>query len=80
MHRNELGPPILLRTELHHRKLIRPHRRGPEVPDLARSNKIMERSHRLFDWGVRIKPMNPEDINVIRFQALERVIYCSEDG
>ena len=60
LHAHELGPAMLLGTELHHSELIRPHAARTDVPDLTTSYQIIERLHGLLDRGIMIKAMDLE--------------------
>lgn len=71
LHAHKLRPPILLRDELHLRKLRRPHRTRPDIPHLPTLHEVMQRAHRLLDRGVGIKPMDLEEIDVISLEAFE---------
>ena len=75
LHRDKLRPPVLLRAELHHGKLVCPHGRSTNVSNLTRRNEVVESAHGLLDGRVLVEAVDPEEIDVVRFQALERVIY-----
>lgn len=40
----------------------------------------MKRAHGLFNRGVGIETMDPEDVNVVGFQAFEGLVHVGEDG
>jgi hypothetical protein len=78
LHANELGPAILLGDELHLRKLYCPHRTCTNVVNLAALDKIMERLHSLFKWGIGVEAVDLKQIDVVGIKALEGGIYCIE--
>lgn len=58
LHADELGPSVLLGTELHQCELIGPHRASPDIADLACLDQIVESFHGLFDGSVGIEAVN----------------------
>ena len=79
LHTHEFGPPVLLRDELHHGELVRPHGAGSDVPHLAQLDEIVQRLHGLFDRGRPIEAMNLEEIDVIGVQSLQTRVDGVED-
>lgn len=63
-----------LGTVLHHGKLVGPHGRCTDVPDLTTPDKVVKGAHSLFYWGVRVKSVYPKQIEIVRLQSLECVI------
>ena len=56
---------------LHVIKLIAIHRRGSERTDFPGYDKIIQRLHRLLDWGVIIKAMDDVEIEIISSKPLQ---------
>lgn len=79
LHTDKLCPSILLGYKLHSSELRCPHTRSTDVSYFSGLYEIMERFHSLFDWGVRVKAMNLEEIKVVGVQALEGSIDRGKD-
>jgi hypothetical protein len=79
LHRHKLGPAVLLRAELHHCELVRPHGTSANIPHLAALDEVVKSLHGLFDWRVGIKSMDLEHIDVGCIQTLERLLNGVED-
>ena len=80
LHAHKLRPPILLRTKLHHSKLIRPHATRANIMHFPHGHKIMQRLHRLLNGRVLVEAVDLEQIEVVCAEALEGAFDVLEDG
>ena len=64
LHANKLRPSMPLRTELHLRKLCRPHTARTNIPHLPRLHQIVKSFHRLLNRHVRVETVNLEEVNI----------------
>jgi len=62
LHANKFSPAMLLRHELHLRKLSRPHAARANIADFARLDKVMQSFHDLLNWGIGVKAVNLEEV------------------
>ena len=74
LHADELGPAVFLGEELQARELVGPHGAGADVVHLAALDEVVQRFHRLFGRHGGVVPVDLEEVDVFRSQALERGI------
>jgi len=65
---------MLLRRELQRGKLVRPHRRSANVPNLPALDDIVECFHDFFNWHFGIHTVNLENVDV-RAEASNAGVY-----
>src|SRR6266566_6434883 len=79
LHRDEAGPPMLLGDVQRLLELPREHGGGTEIAGLAGPHHVMQRFHRLLDWGLVIPAMDLVEVHVIRLKPLQAVVDLAED-
>jgi len=65
---------------LHGGELPRPHRRGPEIADLAGLDDVVQRLHRLLDRRVRIEAVDLVEIDVVGTEPGQRCVDLLHHG
>ena len=80
LHAHELGPPVLLRHELHPRKFYSPHRARADISDLAALDEIMQGFHRLLERNLGVEAVDLEKVEVVELEAGEGGVDGFEDG
>jgi hypothetical protein len=61
-------------------ELPRPHGGSTDVAGLASPHHIIERLHRLFDWGFVIPSVDLVEVHIICFKTLQAVLDLTQDG
>ena len=79
LHRYEFRPVMTLRNVLQSLELPRVHCAGSYVPCFAGLHNIMKCLHNLFHRRECIKAVNLVQVDVIKSQAFEAVIYFGHD-
>ena len=80
LHTNKLSPAMLLRHELHLRKLSCPHAARADIADFPRLDEVMQGFHGLFDWDIGVEAVDLEDVEIRRVQASQGSFYSCEYG
>ena len=80
LHADELGPAVLLGSELQHGELVGEHGRSTDVVHLATLNEIVQCLHRLLNWSRLVEAVNLQQVDVVGVETLEGCIHGAEDG
>lgn len=79
LHRDELGPPVHARRVLVLEQLVRPHRRRPDIPHLARLYDIVQRLHGLLDRRVGVEAVDLQQVHIVQVEALKTSLHALEN-
>src|SRR6266702_624322 len=79
LHRDEAGPPMLLGDVQRLLELPREHGGGTDIAGLVGPHHVMQRFHRLLDWGLVIPAMDLVEVHVIRPKPLEAFVDLAQD-
>lgn len=80
LHAHKLGPPVLLRDELHASKLHCPHAARANVAHLSALDEVVQRLHCLLDRHGVVEAVDLQQVNVRGVEAGERGVDSIEDG
>src|SRR5260370_18282731 len=79
LHRDEAGTPMTSGNVQRLLELPREHGGGTDISGLASPHHVVQRFHRLLDWGLVIPAMDLVEVHVIRPKPLQAFVDLAED-
>jgi len=79
LHADELRPTVEFGGVLRLAELPGPHRRRPDVANLARLDHVVQGLHRLLDRSVMVEPVDLVEVDVVGAQPAQAVVDLGHD-